>query len=60
MLTAHYRLTIYSGLCLLSFYLLAIQAVTDSSLVPLFGMVASTFGIWLESHSLQNISDKQQ
>jgi hypothetical protein len=49
MLTVLDRLTIYSVLCFISFAALILRSSNEVvSFLPLLGIVATLFGIWLE------------
>ncbi|ELX7504125.1 hypothetical protein SKP08_004252 [Vibrio fluvialis] len=60
MLTALGRLTIYSVLCFISFCALVMRSPAETSLMPLLGVSASIFGIWLEMHRWQGASGEQE
>ncbi|EMA8959896.1 hypothetical protein U5315_004029 [Vibrio fluvialis] len=60
MLTALDRLTIYSVLCFISFCALVMRSPAETSLMPLLGVSASIFGIWLEMHRWQGTSGEQE
>ncbi|WP_070970224.1 hypothetical protein [Vibrio sonorensis] len=60
MLTALDRLTIYSVLCLISFCALLLRSPTETSLMPLAGMLATIVGIWLEMFRWKGTSNEQE
>ncbi|MGF1752350.1 hypothetical protein L4C33_01990 [Vibrio makurazakiensis] len=60
MLTGLDRLTIYSVLCFISFCALVLRTPAEASLMPLAGMIATIFGIWVEMRRWQGISEEQE
>ncbi|MCG6276862.1 hypothetical protein K6U59_08305 [Vibrio vulnificus] len=60
MLTALDRLTIYSGLCFISFCALVFRTPAETSLMPILGMSATIIGIWIEMHRWSGASEEQE
>ncbi|WP_135445392.1 hypothetical protein [Vibrio tasmaniensis] len=60
MLTGLDRLTIYSVLCFISFCALVLRSSTETSLMPIFGIVATIIGIWVEMRRWQGITEEQE
>ncbi|PNQ68699.1 hypothetical protein [Vibrio sagamiensis] len=59
MLTALDRLTIYSVLCFISFCALVLRAPSETSMLPLIGVFATIFGIWIEMRKWTDTSKQE-
>ena len=60
MLTALDRLTIYSVLCFISFCALVLRSPAEASIMPVLGMVATIFGIWIEMRRWHSSPEEQE
>ena len=59
MLTALDRLTIYSVFCFISFCALVLRTPSDTSLMPVIGMIATILGIWIEMRKWSDVSEQE-
>ncbi|MBY6199376.1 hypothetical protein [Vibrio hangzhouensis] len=60
MLTTLDRLTIYSVLCFIAFCALVLKTSVEPSAMPLLGLSAAIFGIWIEMRRWQDVSEEQE
>ena len=60
MLTTLDRLTIYSVLCFIAFCALVLKTSVGPSAMPLLGLSAAIFGIWIEMRRWQDVSEEQE